>query len=86
MNKSLARFLLGGSILVSALAVTKLWLAFPDAVPRLPQSFWIWLVEVSGSRDGEDLAVLEMSVMFVLSLCTIASVTCIARSILRRST
>jgi hypothetical protein len=59
-------------IVSATLIITHLWLTHPDSVPRFPESFWIWLIEIYGSQNGEELANLELLVTFSISLVLVS--------------
>ena len=62
-------------IVSATLIITHLWLTHPDSVPRFPESFWIWLIEIYGSQNGEELANLELLVTFSISLVLVSVLT-----------
>lgn len=83
--KATVRFLLLGVWIVGAtLIAARLWLTHPDAIPRFPESFWLWLIAVSGSKNGEDLGNLELLVALALSFLFVITVTVITGFLWRR--
>jgi len=55
--------------------VTRLWLTHPDAVPRFPESFWLRLINLYGSQNGEVLADLELLIALILSSVVVSLFT-----------
>lgn len=84
MKPAVRFFLLGVWIVGAALTATRLWLTHPDAIPRFPESFWLWLIAVSGSKNGEDLGNLELLVALGFSFFFVITVTVITGFLLRR--
>lgn len=67
---------LAGSWLVAAtLLLTYLWGHNPEMFPQPPVSFSIWLIELYGSKSGEDLADLELLYMLFVSFILVVLVT-----------
>ncbi|NML13430.1 hypothetical protein [Azohydromonas caseinilytica] len=62
-------------VLSATILLTRLWLANPGAFPQVPQPFALWLVELYGSQNGEELADLEMwfSLAVSFSIVTLAT-------------
>jgi hypothetical protein len=75
VKKNLARVALAVWLLVAPLVLCRLWLTHPDHFPRLPERFWIWLIEETGSSDGETLADLELLVILTLCIGLVAALT-----------
>ena len=75
MKKAVRLTLLVGWVTVTTVTVTRLWFTYPDAFPRFPDAFWISLISVFGSTNGEDLANLELIVVFTMSLCVTLALT-----------
>lgn len=79
MKKGLRFSLFGLWITISTVIVARLWLTHPDSVPRFPESFWIWLIGVYGSKNGEELADLELLVALCLSLVVMLVLSLVVR-------
>jgi len=62
-------------IVTATLITTRLWLTHPDSVPRFPESFWIWLIGIYGSQNGEELADLELLVTLSISFVLVSALT-----------
>lgn len=84
MKKASRLILLWGWVTVTTLIVTRLWLTHPDHFPRLPDTFWIQLIDVFGSADGEDLANLELIVVLTMSFFLTLILTLLIRAMERR--
>ncbi len=84
MNKGLRLGLVCLWTVIATLITTRLWLMHPDSVPRFPESFWIWLIEIYGSQDGEELANLEMLVTLSISFVLVLVLTITARAFWHR--
>jgi hypothetical protein len=70
-------------MICATLALTWLWGGNPDAVPRPPVSVAIWLSDVYGAKDGEDLGRLEVLYMLAVSFVVVAGGTWLIRAIWR---
>ena len=70
MRKTTRLGLTGLWIILATAFLTRLWLTNPGAFPQVPKPLALWLVEWYGSRDGEELADLEL--LFGLTLSFIA--------------
>lgn len=75
MNKTIRNALLVVWAAGATLATTRLWLTNPEVIPRFPEGFWLWLITVYGSHDGEDLANLELLVALFISFVFVLAVT-----------
>lgn len=84
MKKAARLTLLWGWVAITTIAVTRLWLTHPDHFPRFPDTFWIRLIDVFGSADGEDLANLELIVILTISFCLTLILTLLIRATERR--
>lgn len=59
MSKTGIRVLIGLWVSGATLALAHLWLTHPSQLPSLPSSISLWLIELYGARDGEQLRDLE---------------------------
>jgi hypothetical protein len=71
--------------IASPLALCAVWARNVDSFPRMPEDFAIWLSNLYGARNGEELADLEDLSMFVVSFIVVAACTFLARLAWRRS-
>ncbi len=73
--------------LVTALVMTRLWLTHPLA-PNLPQPVWYWFDELYGSTNAEEVADMELLVLFGLSGLIVAlagwAVSCVTKRVRER--
>lgn len=60
-------FCLLGMLLI-ALGITAFWARHPNLLPAPPATFVLWLGERYGAENGEQVADLELLLMFGLSL------------------
>lgn len=85
MKRAVRNVTLGVWVIAATLVATRLWLTHPDSAPRLPEAFWIWLVGVLGSQDGEDLANLELLVVLIISFAVVVAVTMLVLALWQKS-
>lgn len=78
------RFLLAAWLIVATLVLTSLWAHNLDAVPRPPMAFAIWLDDIYGARNGEEVADLDALYMLTVSFVVVAVFTFLARHIWTR--
>ena len=69
MKKAFRFGLFGLWLLLATGFLARWWFANPDSIPRFPSAFWVWLINLYGSQNGEELADLELLV--VLGICFI---------------
>ena len=84
MKRNLRFGLLCLWIATATLVISRLWLTHPDSIPRFPEPFWIWLIGIYGSQNGEELADLEMLVSLVVSFVAVLAFTSCGWLLLRR--
>ena len=70
-------------ILCATVALAWLWGGNPDAVPRPPEDFAIWISDLFGAKNGEDMGRLEVWYMLTVSFIATVSATLLARYTLR---
>lgn len=63
----------------ATLVLTWLWGGNLDLVPRPPIGFAIWLSDVYGATNGEDLGQLDLLYGLVVSFIVVAGCTLLAR-------
>ena len=68
MKKTFRYSLVGLWVLLSTGYLTRWWLTNPNVTPRFSESFWIWLSNLYGAQNGEELADLELLVGLVMFL------------------
>ncbi len=74
--KKVVRFSLSSlSVLLATGLLARWWLTNPDAIPRFPASFWVWLGNIYGVQNGEEFADLETFVALGLSFVVVLLVT-----------
>ena len=75
MKKIFRYSLVGLWVLLSTGYLTRWWLTNPDVMPRLPESFWLSLIQLYGSQNGEELADLELLVGLVMFFTIVTLLT-----------
>lgn len=70
--------------LIATLALTRWWLRHPDAFPRFPTPFWIWLNDLYGTQNAEQAADLAILVGLGLWLCVVVLVAVPVEHVWRR--
>lgn len=75
MKKAFRYSLVGLWILFSTGYLTRWWLTHPDVMPRLPESFWVSLIQLYGSQNCEELADLELLVGLVMFFIIVTLLT-----------
>lgn len=71
-------------VLLAALGLTAFWARHPDLLPTPPASVALWLSERYGAQDAEQVADLELLLMFGLSLLLVAALTWVVARLARR--
>lgn len=59
MNKTLKHLFVAIWILFATLALARLWLVRTDLFPEVPERFAIWLVQLYGANNAEEVRDLE---------------------------
>lgn len=78
--KRFVRFGVAGvSILLASGLLARWWLSHPDAIPRFPESFWVWLGNIYGVENGEDFSDLETIAASGVSLLIVLSIFALGR-------
>lgn len=67
MKKAVCVFFAGSGFLLAAYVIARLWYAYPDVIPRFPESFWIWVSDLYGAQNAEDMGDAAMMVGLILS-------------------
>lgn len=75
MRKTARVTLLVGWLILAPSLLAHFWLAYPEAGPRVPLSLAERLIDLYGSRDGEDLADLEDLFALAVSFLLVATLT-----------
>lgn len=78
MSKSRRIGLLAGWLIFAPLLLAHVWLAYPELGPHVPVALAKRLIDLYGSRDGEDLADLEDLFAFAVSFLLVAILTAAA--------
>lgn len=78
MRKPVKRLFLGVWILFSTLALARLWLARPDYFPPVPPAVKLWLIDLYGSTNGEELRDLETLTALAMAFVIKLAITTIA--------
>lgn len=66
-------------VLLAAGFLARWWLTHPDAIPRFPTSFWIWLTDLYGAQNAEEVADVEMWVALSISIIVVSLFTLFGR-------
>lgn len=75
MKKASRLGLIGLWAFLATALLTRLWLTNPGAFPAVPEPLALWLVEWYGSRNGEELADLELLFGLALSFLVVTLAT-----------
>lgn len=59
MRKAVSRLTLVLWVLFATLALAHWWLVRPDLFPKVPPGFSLWMIDLYGSTNGEELRDLE---------------------------
>jgi hypothetical protein len=76
---------MGAWLLTATHALAYLWGGNLDLVPRPPAAFALWLVNLYGARNGDDIGNLDVIYMLTVSFIVVAVCTFLARLAWRRS-
>lgn len=60
------------------------WLHHPDAIPRPPESFSIWLLDLYGAKNAEDVSNAEILFSLGVSLIVVTLLTLFVRFVWQR--
>jgi hypothetical protein len=71
-------------ILVATAALAHLWIVRPDLGPQLPPAISLWLLELYGSSNGEELRDLESLVALACSFLAVLLLTASSLVLWRR--
>jgi hypothetical protein len=75
---------IGLLILIVTLLLAQTWATSDSLPPRLPESFWIWLMQLSGVTDQERMRDLSMIVGVALWLPIISLGAWVGMLLMRR--
>jgi hypothetical protein len=78
MKRALRRLSLIIWILAGTVVLARFLIIHHDLFPPFPEAWAIWLIDLYGSKDGEELADLEILVALGLALSAILTVTMLA--------
>lgn len=84
MKKTLLIGATGLWLVAASVLLTRWWLHNPGVLPRLPESFWVWLMGLYGAQSYEDVADLQRWVGFTLSLIFVSLLTVIGWALWHR--
>ncbi|PZN80800.1 MAG: hypothetical protein DM484_09535 [Candidatus Methylumidiphilus alinenensis] len=65
-------------LVFATLSLTYVWGGNPDAIPRPPESFSIWLSNLYGAQDAEDIGKLDVLYMLLVSFIAVSICTSLA--------
>ena len=65
-------------LVFATLSLTYVWGGNTDAIPRPPESFSIWLSNLYGTQDAEDVGKLDVLYMLLVSFITVSICTLLA--------
>ncbi|MDE2427170.1 MAG: hypothetical protein KGM99_00480 [Burkholderiales bacterium] len=71
-------------ILIATFIGARFWLNNPDDFPTLPQSVALWLVDMYGAQNADEIADLEIWLALSVSFCIVLLTTWGARRLWRR--
>ena len=74
MNRFVPAFFIAAWEMVGTFLLSRLWYANPDMFPKFPDSFWQVLDRLTGTRDVDQAADVELLV--VVSLAFVATTAC----------
>ena len=75
MKKTFRYGLVSLWILFTTGYLTRWWLTNPDVTPRFSESFWIWLSNLYGAQNAEEMADLELFVGLVMFFIIVTLLT-----------
>jgi hypothetical protein len=75
MKQARNRMMLIVWLVVGTLVFAHFWLVYPDVFPRFPPKFSLWLINLYGAKDGEDLGNLEELAVLILSFVLVSMLT-----------
>ena len=84
MKKNTQRVVLFAWIVVSTIALARLWLVRTDLFPPVPQPFAIWLTEQYGATNAEEIRDLEVLLGLGGAFIIMTSLTFLALALLRK--
>lgn len=79
MRKAITRILMTTWVLVATVMLARLWLAYHYLFPPIPQPFWIWLTDLYGAADAEEVADVEDLVALAFAFAIVMLFTLAAR-------
>lgn len=79
------RLLLAAWILAATFTIAHLWLTYPDIPPHLPPDFTLWMIDLYGASNGEELRDLETLTALAMALPIALMLTLAGRVLWRRS-
>jgi len=78
--------LISAWVIVATLALAFFWGNYPYLFFYLPESLSIWLIEIYGASNGEELADLELLYVFISSFLIVSFLTYVALALNRKLT
>ena len=84
MKKIFVRSLLTIWVLVATAALARFWLTYHYLFPQVPIPFFIWVSDLYGATNGEEMADVELLVALVGALVIVLIVTSTGVHILRK--
>lgn len=79
MRKVITRTLTATWVFVATAMLARLWLIYHYLFPRIPEPFWIWLTDLYGAADAEEVADVETLVALAFAFAIVMLFTLAAR-------
>jgi len=71
-------------VLVATVLLARFWLNYHYFFPRIPEPFWIWITDLYGATDAEQVADVEILVALALALLIVILLTATSRFTLKK--
>ena len=62
-------------VLFATVFLARWWLGHPDAMPSFPTYFWVWITDLFGAQNAEDVANVEMWVALCVAFIFVVAIT-----------
>ena len=84
MKKTSQRLILALWVVFATLALTHLWIVNSNRLPTIPQPFAIWLIDLYGANNAEEIRDLEVLLGLAVSFPLVLGLTCSVILVWRR--
>jgi len=71
-------------VLVATFFLARFWLNYHFLFPPIPEPFWIWITDLYGATDAEQVADVEILVALALALLIVILLTASSRFALKK--